>query len=141
MISFLIVDGIAIAAGSWITQVVPIGYLKIVSGIIFIVLGLFMLINKKEGTEKSKRFNNPFIMAFFLILLTEWGDKTQIAAALFATRYNPLMVFIGTILALFILSMIAIFFGKLIFERIPKKTMNRIAGFMFLIIGIIFFAI
>ena len=138
MIAFLIVDGIAIALGSWITEIVPIKYLKIISGIIFIILGLLMLINRKEETEKSKSYNNPFITAFLLILLTEWGDKTQIAAALFATKYNPLMVLIGTILALLILTIIAIFFGKILSEKMPKKTINKVAGIIFLIMGITF---
>jgi len=141
MLAFLIVDGIAIALGSWITEIIPIKYLKIASGIIFIILGLLMLINKKGETEKSKSYNNPFITAFFLILLTEWGDKTQIAAALFATKYNPLMVFFGTILALFILSIIAIFFGKILSEKMPKKTINKVAGIIFIIMGITFFII
>lgn len=141
MIAFLIVDGIAIALGSWITEIIPIKYLKIASGIIFIILGLLMLINKKEETEKSKSYNKPFITAFLLILLTEWGDKTQIAAALFATRYHPLMVLIGTLSALFILSIIAVFFGKILSEKIPKKTIQKAAGIIFIIMGITFFII
>lgn len=141
MLAFLIVDGIAIAVGSWITEIIPIKYLKVVSGSIFIILGMLMLISKKTETEKSKNSNNPFITAFLLILLTEWGDKTQIAAALFATRYNPVMVLIGTILALFVLSIIAIFFGKILSEKMPKKTINRLAGVIFVIMGIIFFII
>lgn len=141
MIAFLIVDGIAIALGSWITEIIPIKYLKIASGIIFIILGLLMLINKKEETEKSKNYNKPFITAFLLILLTEWGDKTQIAAALFATRYHPLMVLIGTLSALFILSIIAVFFGKILSEKMPKKTIQKAAGIIFVIMGITFFII
>jgi len=80
-----------------------------------------------------------FFSAFLLILLTEWGDKTQIAAALFAIQYNPWFVFLGTISALFMLSIIAIFFGKIIYNRIPKQTINKIAAGVFIIIGITFF--
>jgi putative Ca2+/H+ antiporter (TMEM165/GDT1 family) len=138
-LAFLIVDGIAIAAGSWITTIIPIKYLKIISGIIFVIFGILMLLHKKEEDEKNKKFNTPFITAFFLILLTEWGDKTQIAAALFATKYNPYMVLIGTITSLFILSIIAIFFGKIISEKIPRKTINKIAAIIFIIMGLIFF--
>ncbi len=138
-LAFLIVDGIAIAAGSWITTIIPIKYLKIISGIVFIIFGILMLLHKKEEDEKTKKFNTPFITAFFLILLTEWGDKTQIAAALFATKYNPYMVLIGTITSLFILSIIAIFFGKIISEKIPRKTINKIAAIIFIIMGLIFF--
>ncbi|MFW6149845.1 MAG: TMEM165/GDT1 family protein [Atribacterota bacterium] len=137
-LAFLIVDGIAIAAGSWITTIIPIKYLKIISGIAFIIFGILMLINKEES-EKIKKFNYLLITSFFIIFLTEWGDKTQIAAALFATKYNPYMVLIGTILALFILSVIAILFGKTISEKMPRKTMNKIVTIIFIITGLSFF--
>ena len=141
MLAFLIVDGIAIALGSWITDLIPIRYLKIISGIIFIVLGLLILLNKAEESGKSKNYHNPFITAFLLILLTEWGDKTQIAAALFATRYNPILVLLGTMVALFILTLIALFFGKLLSEKMPKKLINKVAGIIFIIMGLAFFLI
>ena len=138
LLAFLIVDGIAIAAGSWITTFIPIFYLKIVSGIVFILFGILILINKNNEEEKTKSYQTPFVTSFFLILLTEWGDKTQIAAALFATRFNPIGVLLGSMIALSILSIIAIFFGKLISERISKETINRVAGGVFIIMGIVF---
>ena len=39
ILAFLITDGVAILIGVWITNVVPILYLKIISGIIFIIFG------------------------------------------------------------------------------------------------------
>lgn len=138
LFAFLIVDGVAIAAGSWVTMFIPLFYLKIVSGLVFILFGILILINKDNGEEKTKSYKNPFVTSFFLILLTEWGDKTQIAAALFATRFNPLGVLIGSMIALSILSIIAIYFGKLISERISKETINKVAAVIFIIMGIAF---
>ena len=138
LLAFLIVDGVAIAAGSWITTFMPLFYLKIVSGLVFILFGILILINKDDGEERTKSYKNPFVTSFFLILLTEWGDKTQIAAALFATRFNPLGVLIGSMIALSILSIIAIYFGKLISERISKETINKVAAVIFIIMGIAF---
>lgn len=141
LLAFLIVDGIAIAAGSWITTLIDIRILKIISGSVFIIFGIFMLLNRKEEEEERKYDKNAFISAFILIFLTEWGDKTQIAAALFATQYNALFVLIGTMLALTALSLMAIFFGKIISERINKKLVNRIAGVVFIILGLTFFVL
>ena len=138
-LAFVIVDGIAIAAGSWITTIIPINYLKIISGAVFIILGILMVLKKKEEQDETKTFTNPFIASFFLILLTEWGDKTQIAAALFATTYSPTMVLIGTIFALFILSVLAVFCGKLLCEKMPRRTINNIAAMVFIIMGLTFF--
>ena len=137
ILAFAIVDGVAILAGSWITTVIPIDYLKIISAIVFIIIGIFMLISR-DGEEKETKQRNPFFAAFLLIMLTEWGDKTQIAAAIFATQYNELFVFIGTLTALTILSLIAIFFGKIISKRVNKKIVNKIAGIVFIILGITF---
>ncbi len=137
ILAFAIVDGIAIIAGTWITTIVPINYLKIISAIVFIIIGILILISK-DDEEKETKQKNPFTAAFLIIILTEWGDKTQIAAAIFATQYNAIFVFIGTITALLILSLIAIFFGKIIYKRIDKKFVNKIAGIIFIILGITF---
>jgi len=107
-LAFLIADGIAILAGNLIANIIDVKILKIISGIIFILFGVYMLFNKKEEKEEKKYDKNIFFTSFLVIFLTEWGDKTQIAAALFSINYNSLMVFIGTILALSLLSIIAI---------------------------------
>lgn len=138
ILAFIIVDGIAILTGSWITTIVPINILKIISGAVFIFFGLLMLF-KKDKNEENKMYNkNIFLAGFLLIMLTEWGDKTQIAAALFSISYNSIMVLIGTILALFLLSIIAIYFGKLISGRINEKLITKIGGITFIILGFFF---
>jgi Ca2+/H+ antiporter, TMEM165/GDT1 family len=138
ILAFVIVDGIAVLAGAWITTIVPIDILKLISGFIFILFGLIMLI-KKDREDKEKTVDkNIFLTGFLLIMVTEWGDKTQIAAALFAINYNPYLVFLGTILALTILSIIAIFLGKIISERINEKLITKIGGIAFIVLGIFF---
>ena len=94
---------------------------------------------KKEKDEESKIYDkNIFLAGFTLIMLTEWGDKTQIAAALFSINYNPILVLIGTILALTMLSIKAIYFGKFLSERINEKHITRIGGIAFIILGLFF---
>jgi Ca2+/H+ antiporter, TMEM165/GDT1 family len=139
LLAFLIVDGIAVAAGSWVTTIIPLFYLKMVSGSIFIFFGILTLLNKDDGRASPKAYRNPFVSSFVLIFLTEWGDKTQIVAALFATTLNPFFVLIGAMMSLSILSVIAIYFGKLISERISKTKINKIAAVLFIAIGLSFF--
>ena len=139
ILAFLIVDGVAIMAGSWVTTIVPIRFVKIASGVIFIIFGLLMLINKKDDGESKTLYKNAFLSGFVLIFLTEWGDKTQISAAIFATKFNVIMVLCGTMIALTILSIIAIYVGKFISERINKKLLTKVTGIIFVIIGVIIF--
>jgi putative Ca2+/H+ antiporter (TMEM165/GDT1 family) len=43
IIAFLIVDGVAILIGGWVANIVSYNLLKIISGILFILLGLLMI--------------------------------------------------------------------------------------------------
>jgi putative Ca2+/H+ antiporter (TMEM165/GDT1 family) len=73
--------------------------------------------------------------------MMEWGDKTQIASALFAAKYNPIMVLLGSMMALTALSVIAVYLGKIISSKVDSKLITRIAGIAFIIIGISFFVL
>jgi len=51
MLAFLVVDGIAILAGDWITNIIPASLIKILSGVIFIIFGVLILRSKKRRTR------------------------------------------------------------------------------------------
>ncbi|AFV23151.1 hypothetical protein Mpsy_0942 [Methanolobus psychrophilus R15] len=140
MLAFALTDGIAILFGNYIAQKVPLDYVRIGAGSMFILFGLITLFNKdKDEAKGSYELKSPFMSGFWLILVAEMGDKTQLAAALFATQYNPLLVFVGVMLALFILSVMAVYLGKIIMEKVDKRTISTIAGIMFILIGASFF--
>jgi len=139
MLAFLLADGFAILVGSWVTNVVPVHLVKLISGAVFIFFGLLILKGKQEEEEENSLSpKSAFLSGFSMIFLSEWGDKTQIASALFAAEYNPWMVFIGVMAALTILSIMAIYLGRFIAGRIDRKTITRIAGAVFMLIGLSF---
>jgi putative Ca2+/H+ antiporter (TMEM165/GDT1 family) len=140
MLAFLLADGIAILLGSWVTSVIPVDLVKIVSGLVFILFGLLIL--KGDGDDDTEESNlsakRAFASGFTMIFLSEWGDKTQIASALFATEYDPKMVLIGVMIALLILSVMAIFLGKFLARRIDRRAITKVGGVLFLLIGLSF---
>ena len=139
MLAFLLADGFAILVGSWVTEVIPVHLVKLVSGAVFILFGVMILRGDKEEEEESRLSpRNAFVSGFSVIFLSEWGDKTQIASALFATEYDPRLVFVGVMTALLILSAMAIYLGKFLAGRIDRKRITRIAGVVFLLIGLSF---
>ena len=136
MLAFFLVDGLAVLAGTWIMRLVPLGLLRILSGSLFILVGILILKSKEETDEiKNTEIKNPFYSGFLLILLSEFGDKTQIAAGLFATKYNPWMVLTGALLALLMLSLAAIYLGKFLAARLAPKIVSRCAGILFVLMG------
>lgn len=138
-LAFLIVDGAAVLAGSWIVDTISITLLKILSGVIFIIFGGLMLRDSEPESESKLYSKNPFLSGFLLIFITEWGDKTQIASGLLATRYNALMVLVGAMVALTLLSAMAIYLGKFVPHIVDKKVMTKAAGIVFILMGIAFF--
>ena len=138
ILAFAITDGLAIILGNFITAHIPIIYIKVVSGSIFIIFGIIMLMNNKTE-EAHCELKQPFASGFLLIFVSEMGDKTQIASGLFATKYNAVMVFIGVLSSLTILSIIAVYLGKYIALKINKKVISLVAGIMFIVLGILCF--
>jgi len=137
-LGFLILDGIAIVLGSWVAATLPISIVKTASALIFIFFGILMLFSRKLEKAQGTLSHNPAISSFLLILFAEWGDKTQIAAGLFATQYSPLMVLAGTMSALTILSIVAVSAGGFISKRIDPKRTSTAAGLLFILFGILF---
>lgn len=136
MSAFLIVDGFAILLGAWITEIIPASILKIASGAIFLLFGITTL-RDLDGEVESRTFDDsPFLSGFLVIFLAEWGDKTQIASAIFATQYNPWMVLGGTMLALFVLSLSAIYLGRFILGYVNRRTITLAAGLIFMAMGV-----
>ncbi|MDD4446342.1 MAG: TMEM165/GDT1 family protein [Methanothrix sp.] len=140
MLAFLLADGIAILVGSWATNVIPVHLVKIVSGLVFILFGILILKGDKDDDveESNLSAKRAFASGFTMIFLSEWGDKTQIASALFATEYNPQMVFIGVMIALLLLSIMAIFLGKYLSSKIDRRVITKVGGALFLLIGLSF---
>ena len=137
--AFLIVDGLAIFLGSYLTTLIPLFWLKIISGGLFIAFGVKALLDKHDSKVKIKKVGNVFFSAFSLIFVSEWGDKTQIASALFATKFNPFAVLLGIMLALMLLAALTILLSKMIKAHVKSGVISKIAGVLFIVLGLAFF--
>lgn len=137
MLGFILVDGSAILAGSWLTEMIPHVYVRLIAGLGFIAFAILTFTEASKVQKENVSIKNPILSGFSIIFLSEWGDKTQIASGLFTTRYPPLPVFFGTMLALGLLSLTAIYFGKYISQKFKRQHINKISALIFLIIGIV----
>ena len=79
-----------------------------------------------------------FITTFGVIFLAEMGDKTQLAAMTMAAQSKrPWTVFIGSALALTVVSAIGVVVGSVVGNYIPLIWVKRAAAVAFIIIGIL----
>lgn len=79
-----------------------------------------------------------FVTVFGTIFLAELGDKTQLAAMLFAARESISLVtiFVAASLALIVSTGLAVVGGSLISQYVDPKYLSYVAGAGFILIGI-----
>jgi putative Ca2+/H+ antiporter (TMEM165/GDT1 family) len=109
ILAFLLVEGFAMLIGAWMGSIIPIQTIRLISGVIFILFGILVLRGDNGAVKPDLSPRNAFASGFSMIFLSEWGDKTQVASTLFAFEYNPLMVLVGVMIALAVLSVMAIY--------------------------------
>jgi len=74
---------------------------------------------------------------FISILLAEMGDKTQLAVLSYSGSSGKwLEVFLGSMLAFLVLTLTASILGSKINSLIDRKTVEKIAGALFILIGL-----
>jgi len=78
-----------------------------------------------------------FFTIFISVFLAEFGDKTQLATMGFAaTQPSKWVVFLASASALVLSSLVGVLVGSTIGEHVNAHHIKRIAGALFLAIGI-----
>ena len=71
-------------------------------------------------------------LSFGVIFIAELGDKSQLLALAFATRYRARPVLVGIAISTAIVHALSVGAGALIAEELPTTAINAIAGIAFL---------
>jgi putative Ca2+/H+ antiporter (TMEM165/GDT1 family) len=72
-----------------------------------------------------------------LILVAEFGDKTQIAVAGLASSLSSLHEWLGATTALVMVSALGVWAGRTVLQRLPIHWLHRIGGTIFLLFAIL----
>lgn len=77
-----------------------------------------------------------FIKALVLIFIAEMGDKTQIIAMTFATKFKVRDVLLGVLAGVALNHGIAVLIGAKLGQYLPMEAIQIFAGFLFLFFGV-----
>ena len=92
---------------------------------------------EKEEKKEEKGFSTIFITTFTTIFIAELGDKTQIATLMLSAESGmPIIVFIGSSLALISSSLVGVLIGKWLSEKISPSKFAFFTGLLMIIVGI-----
>jgi len=92
---------------------------------------------EKKDNNIEKSFLSIFITTFTTIFIAELGDKTQIATLMLSAESGkPIIVFLGSSLALISSSVVGVFIGKWLSKKISPSKFALFTSFLMIIISI-----
>ena len=92
---------------------------------------------EKEETKLEKGFITIFLTTFTTIFIAELGDKTQIATLMLSAESGkPIIVFMGSSLALISSSLVGVLIGKWLSNKISPNKFAFFTGLLMIIISI-----
>tara|TARA_Y100000991_G_scaffold161802_1_gene123906 strand:+ start:269 stop:595 length:327 start_codon:yes stop_codon:yes gene_type:complete len=92
---------------------------------------------EKKDNKIEKSFLSIFITTFTTIFIAELGDKTQIATLMLSAESGkPLIVFLGSSLALISSSVVGVLIGKWLSKKISPSKFALFTGALMIIISL-----
>ncbi|XP_032800843.1 putative divalent cation/proton antiporter TMEM165 [Petromyzon marinus] len=76
------------------------------------------------------------LQALTLTLVAEWGDRSQLATIVLASRENPLGVALGGCVGHGLCTGLAVIGGRMIAQRISVRTVTLVGGVVFLLFAV-----
>lgn len=135
---YVVVAGLAVLVGQALLAIIPLSMLTLISGVIFVVIGLLMLKVDVQSGIASPRAKSPFLAAALMIVLTELGDKTQIVTIALAARFaQPIAVFAGVLSAFVVIDGLSIILADRLGKRVPTSKVKKVSAVIFIVLGIL----
>jgi putative Ca2+/H+ antiporter (TMEM165/GDT1 family) len=138
--AFVLLNILAVAAGASVAQWVPEQALEVIVALLFGVFGVQALrsADHEEGEVPRERSGRGvFLTTFGLILVAEFGDKTQIAVAGMAGVAAPVAVWAGASLALAMTSGLGVWAGRTVLQRISVRRLHQAGGMLFILLSVL----
>jgi putative Ca2+/H+ antiporter (TMEM165/GDT1 family) len=139
LVATLVNHTIAGAIGNWVRTVVPPGSLQCLLALSFFAVAAWALKPDRLEEDNVSRASGlgVFAVTSVAFFLAEMGDKTQIATAVLAARFDSLAaVVVGTTLGMLIADVPVVFAGQLAADRIPFKAVRIVAAALFAALGV-----
>ena len=92
---------------------------------------------EKEEKTIEKGFTSVFVTTFTTIFIAELGDKTQIATLMLSAESGkPIIVFIGSAIALISSSLVGVLIGKWLSNKISPNKFALSTGLLMMLVSI-----
>jgi putative Ca2+/H+ antiporter (TMEM165/GDT1 family) len=137
--AFAVLNLLAVLFGAAVAAWLPEWLVITAVAVLFALFGISALRYKEEEHDdevEEKPGHGIVATTFLLIFVAEFGDKTQLAVAGLGSTGDPWAVWTGATLALATTSVLGVFAGRKLLNRLPLVWIHRISGVFFLLLAI-----
>ena len=138
--AFVVLNALAVLFGAGVAAWVPERVTAGLVAVLFGTFGILALYKQDDGESENvveMSGHGIFLTTLLLIFVAEFGDKTQIAVAGLAGSFDPLPVWLGATTALIMVSVLGVWAGRTVLQRLPLLWLHRISGGVFLLFALL----
>ena len=139
-VATLLVHLLSVALGEAAGTVIPVFWIKLVSGVAFIVFGIWTIYGDEIGDEgaRSEYALGPLTTVGITFFLAELGDKTMLATVTIASEQRQfLAVWLGSTVGMVAADGLAILVASRMRKRLPEKLIRYGAAAIFIGSGVL----
>jgi putative Ca2+/H+ antiporter (TMEM165/GDT1 family) len=140
-IAILVLNGLAVGLGSFISTLIPGWLIKIAAGLAFFYFAWSMLAGEEDEEEgDAKEAAHPVLAVFGTFFLAELGDKTQLTAIAFAANeglHHAVLVWLACSAGLFAADLVGMLLGHLLKSKLPEGFLDKLALAIFAVFGFV----
>ncbi len=136
--AFALLNSLAVGFGAAVAKWLPGYVIAIAVAVLFVIYGIQALRTEADESEevvKEKTGHGIFFTTFLLIVVAEFGDKTQLAVVGLSSTNNAIGVWLGATLALGLTSTLGVLAGRKLVQKFPLELLHKISGVLFLLLA------
>ena len=139
--AILLLNGIAVAAGGIVGELLPTWLIKMVAAAAFLYFAATSLKKDDDEEESAAGKKSGFapLAVFSTFFVAELGDKTQLTAITFGANEGmskAIIVWLACSIGLFAADIIGMLIGYLLKSKTPDGLLNTLAFVIFAVYGI-----
>ncbi|SHH22002.1 Putative Ca2+/H+ antiporter, TMEM165/GDT1 family [Caloranaerobacter azorensis DSM 13643] len=130
--------GLAVILGTYLSSIIPVNFIQILAGFLFIGFALWTLYDQDEEGEGSKKSRfGPVLTVALAFFIGELGDKTQLTAiTLSIDAKYPFFILLGTVTGMVLTSILGIYVGSKLSNKISGFTLKILSAAIFMFFGV-----
>ena len=139
-VATLLVHLVSVALGEAAGTVISAFWIKLISGLAFIVFGIWTIYGDEIGDEgkRSEHALGPLMTVGITFFLAELGDKTMLTTITIAGEQRQfLAVWLGSTVGMVVADGLAILLASRMRKRLPEKLIRYGAAAIFIGSGIV----